>query len=81
MKCGKIELANDEITKHTLSKRKVEVGSGFTGISSHSGAKLPGWANRQAEASCNSWAAMLSNDSEDPVLCTFVILLVAATPN
>ena len=35
-----------------------------TGISSHLGAKLRDWADRQAEAGCNSWAVLSSNDSK-----------------
>ena len=35
----------------------------LTGISSHLGAKLRDWADRQAEAGCYSWAALSSNDS------------------
>ena len=35
-----------------------------TGISSHLGAKLRDWADRQAEASCYSWAALSSDDSK-----------------
>ena len=36
----------------------------YTGISSHFGAKLCDWAERQAEAGCYSWAVMSSNDSK-----------------
>ena len=35
-----------------------------TGISSHLGAKLRDWADRQAEAGCCSWADQSSNDSK-----------------
>ena len=35
-----------------------------TGISSHLGAKLRDWADRQAEAGCYSWAPLSSNDSK-----------------
>ena len=42
----------------------ISVRSASTGDSSHSGAKLRDWANRQAEAGCYSWAVLSSNDSK-----------------
>ena len=36
----------------------------FTGFSSHIGAKLRDWADRQARAGCYSWAALTSNHSK-----------------
>ena len=44
--------------------RYVDSDALSTGDSSHSGAKLRDWANRQAEAGCYSWAALSSNDSK-----------------
>ena len=35
-----------------------------TGFSSHLGAKLRDWADRQAQAGCYSWAALSSNHSK-----------------
>ena len=46
-----------------VSERKWVFSLCSTGISSHLGAKLRDWADRQAEAGCYSWAALSSNDS------------------
>ena len=51
------------LAQSVRSRRSIKGGT-CTGISSHLGAKLRDWADRQAMAGCFSWAALSSIDSK-----------------
>ena len=58
-------ITNRQIGKgHPVLLREKKSVRTSTGISSHLGAKLRDWAERQVEAGCFSWAELSSNDSK-----------------